>query len=1562
MKMKKRTLVVILALLALILSSCSSGGNNVARTYDEALNAMMQGKYAEAADRLSGISFYQDSVQLALYCRAHAWAAEGRYADAIAELTKLGSFRDAEKAAVYFTARMEENNADTPVLRAYAANLYDADMINGFRDSMSRAEAIRSKLYAEGEAAEKAETWTEAAGIFEPLGSYRESYRRWRYATGRMYEENAEITPESWGFAVVYYDTAHDYRDSEERMERCLATAYQKADELIAAEDFDAAERIYLALGTYCDPDKHVQLMEAARRAKIAKADALMEEKRFGEARALYLEAGETEMADEALYRKAEYTALNGDIEEAAAIYMNVRDHKDSRDRHYLLGKSLEEKDPETASRILLQDREWSNAKDDLYAIALKATEQENYPLSISIYTEFQGERDCTLRMKNDLYLYGRILMEGDNPDKAAEIFDSLYGIGNAGLYANMARYAAAEKLEADGRYEAAAAAFDMIRGYADAADRATNSRYLLALEKKGNTQYQGAIDIFAAISGWKDSVAQETECRYLLARKYEDVSSWKKAIEYYESVLDYEDSRARCTECYRQQGWYLLEHGEPEEAYWSFTAADDAEGKAKAAFAVGEKRTADMNLYDALSWYQQAPELPETEERIAMVASSLLNMEEDSLSEDYASVEPGSEKAQAVLYALALRSLERKDEEAAMRQLKKAGDSADASERFRAMLNARVEALMEKEQYDDAAFLCSANGDQEQADRILEQKARKEEEVKQQAIEAARAEIEQKMTEAEGLLAEKKYDEAAEIYTAIGETELAEKALADKAAEAEAARLAEEQAAREAVKAQMDEAAALLEEGKYDEAAAAYGKLGDKEMASEAVYQKAAALGQPDLYLQIPEYKDSRELHYKAGTALVNSDPEGAFRILAADITFGDAQDVLYSLAERESKAENYRLSSEIFSTLAAQPLDAQDPKYDCLMRYTQDRYLYGLWLMGQEDWQAAADVFDGMPDTGEARERALECHYNAARQLSESGKFTQAAVAYEELGGYRDSAEQAKLNRYNAAVKQLEAGAYETAEAAFLELGDYGDAADMANQCRYMIADGLFAEGSYSEAKVLYESLGEYAEAAQKKQECAYLIAQQLMESGDYTQAVYAYQEIMEYKDAAEKVNACYAAMGDAEIARAEALLQAGNTREAASAYQFAYRIYQQTDRLETLDRIALNVAWCYHSVNELDRALDWYRKNGDIGRTGIGKIAEYALDTEQEALAEALANELDAEEKTRILYEIAKRKQERGDADAALALFEQAGDYQDAKDQQKEILYQQAARLAAEGDYTAAAEAFGQIADYHDAANQKNNALYLYAGKLADEGNLSAAAEQFRSLGEFMDAAAKAEALETEIKNRLEPGGEYEFGTYEQDNDAGNGKEPIRWTVLDVREGRALLLSKYGLDAVPYNRDDTDTTWAECTLRAWLNGEFMQAAFTEEEQARILVTEASNDAGQGCWNLDGGPATQDRIFLLSYWEANKYLQVTEGNKDNIASRVAVTDYAAAKGAFRSGNMQTAEGKPAGMWWLRSPGDSHNMAAFVSAVGAVGRNSVSLSTGTVRPALWVSLGNTGN
>ena len=36
-------------------------------------------------------------------------------------------------------------------------------------------------------------------------------------------------------------------------------------------------------------------------------------------------------------------------------------------------------------------------------------------------------------------------------------------------------------------------------------------------------------------------------------------------------------------------------------------------------------------------------------------------------------------------------------------------------------------------------------------------------------------------------------------------------------------------------------------------------------------------------------------------------------------------------------------------------------------------------------------------------------------------------------------------------------------------------------------------------------------------------------------------------------------------------------------------------------------------------------------------------------------------------------------------------------------------------------------------------------------------------------------------------------------------------------------AFLLADQNLDAKPYNEEDTDVTWATCTLRTWLNGTF-------------------------------------------------------------------------------------------------------------------------------------------
>lgn len=188
---------------------------------------------------------------------------------------------------------------------------------------------------------------------------------------------------------------------------------------------------------------------------------------------------------------------------------------------------------------------------------------------------------------------------------------------------------------------------------------------------------------------------------------------------------------------------------------------------------------------------------------------------------------------------------------------------------------------------------------------------------------------------------------------------------------------------------------------------------------------------------------------------------------------------------------------------------------------------------------------------------------------------------------------------------------------------------------------------------------------------------------------------------------------------------------------------------------------------------------------------------------------------------------------------------------------------------------------------------------------------------------------------------------FGHYEQDNNPDNGPEPIEWIVLDVQDGKALLLSRYGLEARPYNTEDTDVTWETCTLRSWLNSEFLTAAFSPEEQSAVMTTAVDNSDAQGNSDYDtsGGNDTEDRIFLLSYAEADRYF----GSRTSDQAIAVPTAHAAASGA------EVYDDGTASGWLLRSPGYEQD---YVATYGSfyygcsAGDGSVA-----VRPVFWVNL-----
>lgn len=212
--------------------------------------------------------------------------------------------------------------------------------------------------------------------------------------------------------------------------------------------------------------------------------------------------------------------------------------------------------------------------------------------------------------------------------------------------------------------------------------------------------------------------------------------------------------------------------------------------------------------------------------------------------------------------------------------------------------------------------------------------------------------------------------------------------------------------------------------------------------------------------------------------------------------------------------------------------------------------------------------------------------------------------------------------------------------------------------------------------------------------------------------------------------------------------------------------------------------------------------------------------------------------------------------------------------------------------------------------------------------------------------------------EWETLVQSGRQITFGRYPQTAN-GNDNTPIEWLILDRDEQKILIVSKYGLDAQPYKKDYTSLTWETCTLRTWLNGTFYNKAFSSAEQAAILTTNVDNSKNQcySGWNTSGGNNTQDKVFLLSYAEANKYFGVTHDTTSNTKSRVAPTAYAIAQGAYTYSSNKTADGTDAGWWWLRSPGFYQSSAAGVRTDGSLNYYRVDDASGSVRPALWVNL-----
>ena len=236
---------------------------------------------------------------------------------------------------------------------------------------------------------------------------------------------------------------------------------------------------------------------------------------------------------------------------------------------------------------------------------------------------------------------------------------------------------------------------------------------------------------------------------------------------------------------------------------------------------------------------------------------------------------------------------------------------------------------------------------------------------------------------------------------------------------------------------------------------------------------------------------------------------------------------------------------------------------------------------------------------------------------------------------------------------------------------------------------------------------------------------------------------------------------------------------------------------------------------------------------------------------------------------------------------------------------------------------------------------------------------------------------------------------MGVFEQDANAKTS-DPIEWTVLAVKDGKALVTSKYILEHRSYfnpwwikykytfwaysyisdfstnywgsmpedpsrlitingrngilwedrksRRSEEDLYESNMHIRWYLNHDFLEKTFTEAERARICLTHLTNPDNPES-KVDGGPDTDDYIFFLSYTEVKAYMPDPADRKTKLTTSAK--------------RLRPDITEP--VYWLRTPGHTR-----VDAMIVYGSNGNMTYWGTdvghsnvgVRPCMWISIG----
>lgn len=230
----------------------------------------------------------------------------------------------------------------------------------------------------------------------------------------------------------------------------------------------------------------------------------------------------------------------------------------------------------------------------------------------------------------------------------------------------------------------------------------------------------------------------------------------------------------------------------------------------------------------------------------------------------------------------------------------------------------------------------------------------------------------------------------------------------------------------------------------------------------------------------------------------------------------------------------------------------------------------------------------------------------------------------------------------------------------------------------------------------------------------------------------------------------------------------------------------------------------------------------------------------------------------------------------------------------------------------NYEKSYKMFHNLKDYKDSVSRSQESRYKFAVQSKENNQYTDAKDAFRALDDYKESKSLLTELEIDNIKNSEVGTSVLFGEY-------------KWLMAEKEADKVLLVKSEPINGYAYHETNENVTWAESTLRYYLNSDFMDETFCQQMKEKILETNIVVPDNEQ-YKTKGGRKTTDKLFLLNDKQAQEYKEILDNYTRD--------------------------------WWLINPGNSQNTAQYVS-YGEVMNYGYEASNKNIymRPALWVSI-----